>query len=128
MTVHRYPQRILRERHGIPESVSDPLVQAAADEVRTYFSPDGEGAGSLEEVSADVGGREVRVIREAGSIQVAFGGGWEAGAFVYDSVDWALSDLVDGGYVESRIIEFFGATPDEVRPALAVARGLVAAS
>lgn len=125
MTVDRYPQRILEQRHGVPRAVSDPLVQAAADEVRTFFQPDGEGAGSLEEVSADAGGREVRVIREAGSIQVVFGGGWEGGAFVYDSVDWALSDLVDGGYVESKIIEFFGATPDEVRPALAVARGLV---
>lgn len=127
MTVDRYPQQVLLQRHGVPVSASDPLVIGAADEVRSFFQPGGAGGGSLRESSTVVDGREIRVIRDNGHVDVVFGGGWESGRFVYDSVDWALSDLVDGGYVESIITSRFGATVDEVRPALAAARDLVAA-
>lgn len=127
MTVDRYPQQVLLQRHGVPVSASDPLVIGAADEVRSFFQPGGAGGGSLRESSTVVDGRAIRVIRDNGHVDVVFGGGWESGRFVYDSVDWALSDLVDGGYVESIITSRFGATVDEVRPALAAARDLVAA-
>jgi hypothetical protein len=125
MTVDRYPQQVLLQRHGVPVSASDPLVIGAADEVRSFFQPGGAGGGSLRESSTVVDGREIRVIRDNGHVDVVFGGGWESGRFVYDSVDWALSDLVDGGYVESIITSRFGASVDEVRPALAAARELV---
>jgi len=126
MTVHRYPQRILFERHGVPVEVSDPLVQAAADEVRTFFDP--SAGGSLRIREAVVDGRTIRVLFSAGTIDVIFLGGWEDAAFYgYDSVGWALGDLVDGGYVERIITSRFGASVEQVRPALAAARELVSA-
>jgi len=127
MTVHRYPQRILEERHDVPTSVSGPLVDAAAEQVRTFFDPDGAGAGSLRIREASVDGRTIRVVFDGDDIDVIFLGGWEEGAFGYDSSAWALSDLVDGGYIESIITSRFGATSEEVRPALAAARGLIEA-
>ena len=125
MTVAKYPQTILNERHGVPVDVSDPLVQSAVAEVMTFFAPDGEAEGSLEIEESSSLDRSVRVIFDGSSIDVVFGGGWESGKFIYDSKEWALSDLVDGGYVEGILSSRFGADPSEIRPLLAEARNLI---
>jgi hypothetical protein len=127
MSVDRYPQQILQQRHGVPVSTSDPLVQAAVAEVMAFFQPGGAGGGSLRIEESTAAGRSVRVIFDNRHIDVVFGGGWESGRFVYDSKAWALSDLVDGGYVESILTSRFGASADEVRPLLAEARSIVSA-
>jgi hypothetical protein len=109
----------------VPVSVSDPLVQGAVEQVMTFFAPDGEGSGSLSVQESSSLGRSVKVIFDGSSIDVVFGGGWESGRFIYDSKEWALSDLVDEGYVEGILSSRFGADPSEIRPLLAEARSII---